>query len=99
MSVQRQKELLSRIALTTFERSDYFCKQKAAEQYIRNYIRHLPDAKTDPEELQLDSERVLKSIESQYKLLVERAKGIYSFFHFTFHEYFTAREIVLGHGH
>jgi len=43
----------------------------------------------------LDSERVLKSIEAQRGLLVERAKGIYSFSHLTFHEYFTAREIVL----
>lgn len=96
LSVQRKEELLGKIALTTFERSDYFFKQKGAEQYITDYIRNLPDAKTDPEELQLDSERVLKSIESQHGLLVERAKGIYSFSHLTFHEYFTAREIVFG---
>lgn len=96
LSVQRKEKLLSKIALTTFERLDYFFKQKAAEQYITDYIRNLPDAKTDPEELQLDSERVLKSIESQHGLLVERAKGIYSFSHLTFHEYFTAREIVYG---
>jgi predicted NACHT family NTPase len=37
---------------------------------------------------------VLKSIEAQHGLLVERARGIYSFCHLTFHEYFTAKEIV-----
>jgi predicted NACHT family NTPase len=42
----------------------------------------------------LNSEFVLESIESQHGLLVERAKGIYSFSHLTFHEYFAAREII-----
>lgn len=96
LSVQRKEELLSKIALTTFERGDYFFKQKVAEQYITDYIRNLPDANTDPEALQLDSEQILQSIEAQHGLLVERAKGIYSFSHLTFHEYFTAREIVFG---
>ena len=37
---------------------------------------------------------LLKSIEAQHGLFVERARGIYSFSHLTFHEYFTARQIV-----
>ena len=94
LSVQRKEDLLSKIALTTFERSDYFFKQKAAEQYITDYIRNLPAANTDEEALQLDSEEVLRAIEHHHGLMVERAKGIYSFSHLTFHEYFTAREIV-----
>ncbi|MBD1831591.1 NACHT domain-containing NTPase [Cyanobacteria bacterium FACHB-472] len=96
LSVQRKEDLLSKIALTTFDQGDYFFKQKVAEQYITDYIRNLPDANADPEALQLDSEVVLRSIEYQHGLLVERAKGIYSFSHLTFHEYFTAREIVFG---
>ena len=42
----------------------------------------------------MDSEAVLKSIEAQHGLFVERAKSIYSFSHLTFQEYFAAREIV-----
>jgi predicted NACHT family NTPase len=95
LSPQRKEDLLSKIAFTTFEQSDYFFKQKVAEQYIIEYIINLPDANNDPEALQLDSEKILKSIEAQHGLLVERAKGIYSFSHLTFHEYFTAREFVL----
>ncbi|MBD1879101.1 NACHT domain-containing NTPase [Coleofasciculus sp. FACHB-T130] len=95
LSVQRKEDMLSKIALTTFEQSDYFFKQKVAEQYITDYIRNLPNANADPEALQLDSEVVLRSIEYQHGLLVERAKSIYSFSHLTFHEYFTAREIVV----
>jgi len=44
--------------------------------------------------LHLNSKAVLKSIEVQHGLLVERAKNIYSFSHLTFQEYFTARQIV-----
>ncbi|MEH2452455.1 NACHT domain-containing NTPase [Nostoc sp.] len=95
LSVQRKEDLLSKMALTTFEGSDYFFKQKVAEQYITEYIRNLPDANTDEEALQVDSEQVLRSIEHHHGLVVARAKGIYSFSHLTFHEYFTAREFVV----
>lgn len=94
LSVQRKENLLSYIALTTFEKGDYFFKQRQAEQYIADYIQNLSEAETDQETLQLDSEAVLKSIEAQHGLLVERARGIYSFSHLTFQEYFTARSIV-----
>jgi predicted NACHT family NTPase len=96
LSLKRKEELLSKIALATFEQGDYFFKQKTAEQYITEYIRNLTNASTDEEELQRDSEDVLRSIEAQHGLLVERAKGIYSFSHLTLHEYFTAREFIFG---
>ncbi|MGL4502491.1 MAG: NACHT domain-containing protein, partial [Planktothrix sp.] len=94
LSPQRKEDLLSKIALTTFEAGDYFFKQKKAEGYITDYIRNLPNANTDEEALQLDSEAVLRSIEAQHGLLIKLAKRIYSFSHLTFHEYFTAREII-----
>ncbi|MEH1949657.1 MAG: NACHT domain-containing NTPase [Nostoc sp.] len=96
LSLQRKEDLLSQIGLTTFEQKDYFFKQKMLEEYIANFIRNLRDANTEVEVLRLDSEAVLKSIEAQHGLLVERAKGIYSFSHLTFQEYFTAREIVVN---
>jgi predicted NACHT family NTPase len=48
----------------------------------------------DPETLEQDSEAVLKAIEVQHGLLVERAKRIYSFSHLTFHEYFQAKAFI-----
>ncbi len=96
LSHQRKENLLSYIALTTFKQKDYFFKTSVAEQYICNYIQNLYQNKTAPEELQLDSQAILKSIEAQHGLLIERAKGIYSFSHLTFQEYFTAREIVFN---
>lgn len=96
LSHQRKENLLSHIALITFRQKDYFFKKAIAEQYITDYIRNLSRKNPSPEELQLDSEAVLHSIEAQHGLLIERAKGIYSFSHLTFHEYFAAREIVFN---
>jgi predicted NACHT family NTPase len=91
LSLKRKEDLLSQLAFNTFESGNYFFKQKDAERLIEAYIQNLPGAEADPEALRLDSEAVLKSIEAQHGLLVERARGIYSFSHLTFHEYFTAR--------
>ena len=94
LSLKRKEDLLSQIALTTFEQKDYFFKQKTLEAYISDFIRNLPNVDSDPEILRMDSEAVLKSIEAQHGLFVERAKNIYSFSHLTFHEYFAARAII-----
>lgn len=99
LSLHHKQDLLSHIALVTFQNHAYFFKQSVIEEYIADYISDLPDAQTDPEALQLDSEAVLRSIEAQHGLLVERAKGIYSFSHLTFQEYFAAREIVFNAAH
>jgi predicted NACHT family NTPase len=94
LSMQRKEDLLSQVACTTFYQGDYFFRQVDLESYITEYIRNLPKANTDEEALQLDSAAIIKAIESQHGLFVERAKGIYSFSHLTFHEYLAARELV-----
>jgi predicted NACHT family NTPase len=94
LSPQRKKDLLSQIAWNTFVAGEYFFPSKVVEQQIIDYICSLPDVNIDLEALQLDSEAILKSIEVQHSLLVERAKGIYSFSHITFHEYFVAQKVV-----
>jgi predicted NACHT family NTPase len=95
LSYQRKKDLLSQIALITFKAEKLFFPQKEAEEYIKDYIQNISNTETSPEVLQLDSEAILHSIEAQHGLLIERAKGVFSFSHLNFHEYFTAREIVI----
>ena len=90
-------KLLSQIATVTFEQGQYFFEQRVVEQHIEDYIRHLPNASTDDEELHLESEAVLEAIETQHGLLTERARGIFSFSYLAFQEYLTARQIVASH--
>jgi predicted NACHT family NTPase len=92
LSLKRKEDLLSQLAFDTFDRGEYFFKKSTAERYIADYIQNIPGASDD--DLQLDSEAVLKSIMAQHGLLVERACGIFSFSHLTFHEYFAAKRIV-----
>ncbi|MEC4984806.1 MAG: NACHT domain-containing NTPase [Oscillatoria sp. PMC 1068.18] len=94
LSVQRKKDLLANLALATFERQEFLFKQKEIEKYIADYLCNLTESETDSRALQLDSAAVVKSIETQHGILVERAKGIYSFSHLSFQEYFTARKII-----
>jgi predicted NACHT family NTPase len=90
-------KLLSQVAAVSFEQGHYFLEQRIMEGHIGDYIRNLPNASTEPEELQLDSEVVLKAIELQHGLLTERVRGIFSFSYLAFQEYFTARKIVASH--
>jgi predicted NACHT family NTPase len=90
-------KLLSHIAAATFEQGQYFFEQRVVEQYIEDFIQHLPNAPTDAEELHLSSEAVLREIESQHGLIIERSRGIFSFSYLAFQEYFTARNIVASH--
>jgi len=94
LSIKRKESLLGQLAIQTFERGEYFFRERVAEQQIGQYIQNLPDASLDPDALLVDSRAVLKSIEAQHGLLSERATGIYSFSHLTFHEYFAAKNIV-----
>lgn len=90
-------KLLSQVATITFEQGNYFFERQAIEQHIGDYIRSLPNAAIEPEELQLDSEEILKAIELQHGLLAERVQGIFSFGDQIFQEYFTARKIVASY--
>jgi predicted NACHT family NTPase len=87
-------KLLSKIAITTFSEGEYFFSEIKLQQIISDYISQLPQSQKDIDGLLLDSGAILKAIESQHGLLIERAHGIYSFSHLTFYEYFTAKEIV-----
>lgn len=89
--------MLSQLAAVTFEHGQYFFEQRVIEQYIGDYLRNLPGESLAPEELQLESEGMLKAIEAQHGLLIERARGIFSFSYLAFQEYFTAREIVASY--
>src|SRR5205085_2088013 len=71
-----------------------FFEGNTLQLLIADYLRTLRSDRVDSSALEIDSLAVLKSMETQHGLMVERARQIYSFSHLTFQEYFTARAIV-----
>lgn len=94
LSRNKKEDLLSDIAFNSFERNEYFFKQKSIEYEIRDYIYNLPKASQNLNNIDIDCREVLRSIEANHGLIIEVAKGIHSFSHLTFHEYFASRKIV-----
>jgi len=91
-SPRRKETMFAEIAYLTFIEDEYFLHQRTLENYISDYIINLPYDKGKT--IEFDSEAVLKAIEAQHGIFVERAKGIYSFSHLTFQEYFAAKYCI-----
>jgi hypothetical protein len=91
LSLGHRENMLARIAAETFERNEYFIPQPELERLITNYVRNVPPHDTNEA---ADGEAILKAIEAQHGIFVERARKVYSFSHLTFQEYFTAKYIV-----
>ncbi|MBN3884250.1 MAG: NACHT domain-containing NTPase [Nostoc sp. JL34] len=94
LNLLNKKKLLCQLAAITFEREDYFFEKETLLQMIADSLDTLEGIYLEANQLQLDWEAVLKLIEVQEGLLVQRAQGIYSFSHLTLQKYFTARKIV-----
>ncbi|MBD2121539.1 NACHT domain-containing protein [Trichocoleus sp. FACHB-262] len=78
LSVERKLELLSYLAVKKFEQPQYVLfEQEEIEGYIAEFLGIE----------QRDSRAVLRAIESQHGLLIERSQKVWSFSHLTFQEY------------
>ncbi len=94
LSLGRKRQMFTRIAYETFEDGEYLIKLDRLGEKVAAYLKNLPpsDAQED-----IDGATVIKAIEAQHGIFVERAQGIYSFSHLTFQEYYTAKYIVAHH--
>jgi hypothetical protein len=91
LSLGRKRQMFSRIAYDTFRRGEYFIRQDHLEKRIVSYCQNLPPIDQTED---IDGNSILKSIESQHGILVERAYKIYSFSHLSVQEYFAAKYIT-----
>ncbi len=89
LTPKRKQHMFAHIAAKTFEEGDYFIPQRKLEKLIETYLGNLGSTEDE-----IDGQQILKAIEAQHGLFVERAKRIYAFSHLTFQEYFTAKYIV-----
>ncbi|MEG4067200.1 NACHT domain-containing protein [Microcoleus sp. Pol11C2] len=81
LSVERKLELLSFLAVKKFEKEQYVLFEQAEiEEYIAEFLGIG----------QRDSRAVLRAMEAQHGLLIERSQKIWSFSHLTFQEYLVA---------
>jgi hypothetical protein len=88
LSPELEQDLLAEIAYTSFEADRLFFSQREVVSQIKNFLMDNVNAPKH-----LDGEAVLRAIEVQQGILVERARDAYSFSHLTLQEYLTAQYI------
>jgi len=88
LDTKRKEMMLSEIAHHAFQTDCLFLPKREITDQIEQLLREmLPDEKF------IDGTAVLKAIELQHGVLVQRTEGIYSFSHLTLQEYLTAQYI------
>lgn len=85
LSLMRKRSMFARIAFGTFLNDEYFIKEVRLAKAIEKYIENLPGF--NPADLEPDSRAVLRAIEAQHGIFVERAQNVFSFAHLTFQPY------------
>ena len=91
LSLARKRQLFARFAAEYFEHNEIFFRQSDLAQRAGAFLKQLPGTESANEP---DAVVLVKAVEAQHGLFVERAHQIYSFSHLTLQEYFTARYIV-----
>lgn len=91
LSLTRKEQFLSELAYANFCSGRYYVTEAALAAQLHEILLRLP--RSDLEGT-IDAIGVVKAVESNHGLIVERAHKIYSFSHLTIQEYFTAKYIV-----
>jgi len=89
LPIELEREFLAELAFDFFKADRLFFEKQTITQRIKSFLVNNLNAPKH-----LDSETVIKEIEIQQGILVERASETYSFSHLTFQEYLTAKHIL-----
>jgi predicted NACHT family NTPase len=87
----RKRQLLSHLAMRTFEEEKFVFPGLMVEAAVNAFLRRTLGASAIEE---VDVARLLRSIESAHGIIVERGKDYFSFSHLSIHEYLTAEGVV-----
>ena len=96
LSFKHKITLVSKIAFIAFENETFFYEKRELINIIINYLQAI---NYPVENLLLNAENTLQSLIRENGLLIETAKGIYTFSHLSFQEFFIARKIVYNLDH
>ncbi|MBT7790282.1 MAG: NACHT domain-containing protein, partial [Calditrichaeota bacterium] len=91
LDLGRKKQMFSRIAAKNFMDERFLFPQEQLQDEIVEYLRKIPPERKNHN---INGQTILKAIEMQHGIYVERAKGYYSYSHLSFQEYFTAYYIT-----
>ncbi|UKO98720.1 NACHT domain-containing protein [Nostoc sp. UHCC 0870] len=94
LSLNSKKKLLAKIAAITFIKGDYFFEQEKLQQLIAENLPIVANLALEKSQMDLDRQSVLQGLLFQDGLLLERARGIYSFSNLGLLEYLTAKNLV-----
>jgi predicted NACHT family NTPase len=89
MDTKCKEILLAEIAYDNFVADNLFFQRAEITQQIEQILREMLT-----EETFIDGRAVLRAIEEEHGILVEKADNIYTFSHLTFQEFLTAKHIV-----
>lgn len=92
LTAEAVEDLLEEIAFRKMESSEVYFEQAALARTVQDFLTARGVQTPVP------PEGVLAIVESQLGLLVQRARGVYSFSHLTFQEFFAARRIAKNPG-
>ncbi len=80
LTLDDKLSLLEWVAYTLFKDNDYFPERRKLKRLIANHLQIQRS----------EAQQVLRSLEAQHGLIIERSEARFSFSHLTFQEYFTA---------
>ncbi|HUM70356.1 MAG TPA: hypothetical protein PLK31_16100, partial [Chloroflexota bacterium] len=90
LTLKHKQKLLAHVAYQSFADGQYFIKVEDLAQMIEAFLQGVPKL----QEVELDGVEILRVMEAQHGIFVERAHTIHSFSHLTLQEYYAARYIV-----
>lgn len=90
LSLGRKKQMFSRIAYDGFVQNEILFGQADLEARLKVYLAHVPEV---PDAIDMDAEAVLAEIIEQHGIFAEQSRGLFSFAHLTFQEYYVAKHL------